>query len=138
MKVFLDANVLVAVLNKQYPLFSLAARIVGLSGHKDYDMYTSPLCLAIAFYFAEKKHGTRLAIKKITTLSQNLNIAPCLESGVQQTISNPQINDFEDGLEYHAAHEAGCTVIVTEDTNDFWFSEIAVMDCKAFLKKLMA
>jgi len=137
MRIFLDANVLVAVLNKEYPLFSHAARIVSLSGQNGYEVYTSPMCLAIAFYFAEKKSGTRKAKKKISLLAQNLKVAPNLESGVQESISNPKVNDFEDGLEYYAAFDAGCNIIVTEDTTDFWFSEIEVLDCEGFLKKLI-
>jgi predicted nucleic acid-binding protein len=49
---------------------------------------------------------------------------------VLQTISNPMINDFEDGLEYFVALEAGCNIIITEDRDDFWFSEIEVLVCE--------
>jgi len=134
MKIFLDANILVAVLNKEYPLYSHAARIVSLAGQKGFEVYTSPMCLAIAFYFAEKKSGTPMARKKIALVARNLKIAPNLESGVLQTISNPKINDFEDGLEYYAAIDAGCDMIITEDTGDFWFSEIKVTDCQGFFE----
>jgi predicted nucleic acid-binding protein len=137
MTIFLDANVLVAVVNKEYPLYSHAARIVSLAGQKGYDVYTSPMCLAIAFYFAEKKSGTQPAKKKISLLAKNLKIAPNLESGVLQTISNPKISDFEDGLEYYAAFDAGCNIIITEDTDDFWFSEIEILDCAGFINQLI-
>ncbi len=136
MKVFLDANVLVTVLNRQYPLFPIAARIVSLADNDAYRLFTSPMCLAIAFYFAEKKSGTEQAKKKISVLAQKLRISPNTEIGVMNTISNPMISDFEDGLEYYAALDAGCDAIVTEDTKDFWFSEIDVLDCEAFIKKL--
>ena len=134
MKIFLDANVLVAVLNKQYPLFSYAARIVSLAGEKGFEVYTSPLCLAIAFYFAEKKSGTLMANKKIALLAKNMKIAPNLEAGVLQTIANPKISDFEDGLEYYAALDAACQAIITEDTGDFWFSEIKITNCQQFIE----
>lgn len=137
MKIFLDANVLVAVVNKEYPLFSNAARIVSLAGQKNYVVFTSPMCLGIAFYFAEKKSGTLMAKKKISLLAQNLSVAPNLESGVFQTIANSKINDFEDGLEYHAAIDAGCNIIITEDTADFWFSEIEVVNCDGFMSSLL-
>lgn len=136
MKLFLDANILVAVLNKEYPLFSNAARIVSLAGQKGYDVYTSPICLAIAFYFAEKKSGTKMARKKTSLLAQNLKIAPNLETGVHSTIFNPKIYDFEDGLEYYAAMDAGCSIIITENIADFWFSEIEVLDCEGFMAQL--
>ena len=55
MKVFLDANILVSVINKEYPLFPFTSRILSLNQNFRFSLYTSPLCLAIAFYFAEKK-----------------------------------------------------------------------------------
>jgi len=55
---------------------------------------------------------------------------------VHQTISNVKINDFEDGLEYYAALSAGCNIIVTEDLDDFWFSEIDVLNCRTLIHKL--
>ena len=75
MKVFIDANVLIAVLNKEYPLFSHAARVLSLGARKDFTLVTSPLCLAISFYFAEKKSGTGLARTKIGLLVSHLEIA---------------------------------------------------------------
>ncbi|MEJ6980186.1 hypothetical protein WG906_06975 [Pedobacter sp. P351] len=54
MKVFLDANILISVLNKEYPVFPITSRILSLSDTDKFELYTSPFCLAIAFYFAEK------------------------------------------------------------------------------------
>jgi predicted nucleic acid-binding protein len=65
MKVFLDANILISVLNKEYPVFTSAARILSLADNSRFQLYTSPLCLAIAFYFSGKKSGNDLAKKKI-------------------------------------------------------------------------
>jgi len=135
MKVFLDANVLVSVLNKEYPLFSSASRILSLSGHKNYQMFTSPICLAIAFYFAEKKSGSVMAGKKIGLLVSHINITPTHEETVLKTINNKKILDFEDGLEYYSALESGCTAIVTENLNDFHFSEIKVISCAEFIEQ---
>ena len=57
MKVFLDANILVSVLNKEYPVFTYSSRVLSLADHSKYKFYTSPLCLAIAYYFAEKMNS---------------------------------------------------------------------------------
>lgn len=138
MNIFLDANILVAVLNKEYPLFSYAARILSLSNTRNYKVYTSPICLAIAFYFAEKKSGTRLALKKIKLLSSNIQITTVDQKCVEKTILNKKITDFEDGIEYYSAREAGCKAIITEDTGDFWFSETEVLTCGMFIEKYLS
>ena len=136
MKVFLDANVLVAVLNRQYPLYPNAARILSLSSNPKFQIYTSPICLAIAFYFAEKKCGTQRAKEKMDLISQNIQITNTDASTVKSTIKNPKINDFEDGLKYYSAINSGCETIVTEDISDFYFSEIPVYNCERFFEKL--
>jgi predicted nucleic acid-binding protein len=64
MKIFLDANILVSVLNKEYPLFTYTSRILSLADTKKFTLFTSPACLAIAFYFAEKKYKSISAKKK--------------------------------------------------------------------------
>ena len=135
MKVFVDANILVSVLNKEYPLFTHSARILSLSERKNFEIYTSPVCLAIAFYFAEKKHKIKLAREKIALLCKHILIAPASNSVVQQTIANKKINDFEDGLEYYSAIESKCDFIVTEDVKDFYFSEIPVLTSRTFFEK---
>ena len=138
MKVFVDANILVSVLNKEYPLFTYSARILSLSGNKIFKIYTSPICLAIAFYFAEKKHKTKIAREKIDLICQHILIAPATETVVEKTITNKKINDFEDGLEYYSAMESQCDFIVTEDRDDFFFSEIPVLNARDFFEQKVA
>ncbi len=136
MRIFVDANILVAVLNKQYPLFPYAARILSLSDKPNMQVYTSPICLAIAFYFAEKKSGTRQAKNKIAILSEKLEITITDQRAVKLAIENPAVHDFEDGLEYYSAILSDCEVILTEDVNDFYFSDIPVYNCSAFISNL--
>jgi predicted nucleic acid-binding protein len=134
-KIFLDANVLVTVLNKEYPLFPQAARLLSLTDSKKHTVWTSPICLAIAFYFAEKKSGSALAKRKIALLTEKLNVSDVGATEVRETSSNQKIYDFEDGLEYYSAKNSGCSVIVTEDDSDFYFSDIEVIGIDDFLRK---
>jgi len=137
MRLFLDANILVSVLNKEYPLFTYSARIVSLADNKKFTVYTSPICLAIAFYFAEKKSGTQLAKRKIEILSGKLSITTVGKNEVIQSIQNKKVNDFEDGMEYYAAENNNCDAIITEDISDFYFSSIPVFNSKAFIEKYL-
>lgn len=135
MKLFLDANILVAVLNKEYPVFGNAARVLSLAQHKNFTLYTSSVCLAIAFYFAEKKHGATQAKKKIVLLTDHIEIANCGKQETQQAATNPMVLDFEDGIEYYAAMNVGCNCIVTEDKSDFYFADMEVLNAEQFLRK---
>ena len=137
MKIFLDANILVSVLNKEYPIFTNSARILSLAGNKKFRILTSPICLAIAYYFAEKKHKSSLAKAKIKTLSEYITIASNSCEAVLKCLENPSIHDFEDGLEYYAALESNCDCIITENKSDFYFSEIEVLNSEEFCKKYL-
>ena len=134
MKVFLDANIIVSVLNKEYPLFTFSSRIVSLIDNPRFQIYTSPICLAIAFYFAEKKSGRNHAKNKIGLLTSKIGIAGIDDTVVMKTVQEKLVEDFEDGLEYFSALKAGCKYIITEDKNDFYFSKLPVMGAKEFLE----
>jgi predicted nucleic acid-binding protein len=137
MKIFLDANILISVLNKEYPTFPHTSRILSLSDRREFEIYTSPICLTIAFYFAEKKYKAKVAREKIAVLCDHINIAEATTTSVQKTLKNNSVLDFEDGLEYYAAVENGCTCIVTEDVEDFFFSKIEILTSEAFFEKYM-
>lgn len=135
MKVFLDANILISVLNKEYPLFTYSARVLSLTDNSKFHLYTSPQCLAIAFYFSEKKNGKAEARRKIKILIEKLRFTTISEKMVFEVEKNKKIHDFEDGLQYYSAIDSGCKYIITEDQNDFYFSEIEVMPSRQFLEK---
>ncbi|MEJ7826752.1 MAG: PIN domain-containing protein [Segetibacter sp.] len=137
MKVFVDANILVSVLNKEYPLFTYTSRILSLAGSADFKIYTSPVCLAIAFYFAGKKYKSAKAKEKISLLCEHIEIAEATKSSVQKALKNKSVLDFEDGLEYYSAEESTCTCLVTEDINDFHFAKMEVLTSEAFFLKYM-
>jgi predicted nucleic acid-binding protein len=137
MRLFVDANIIVSVLNKEYPLFSNTARILSLSDSKGFDVFTSPVCLAIAFYFAEKKHRRARAKEQIDLLCRHIRIAPVTVTAIAAALANKKVLDFEDGMEYYAALESGCTCIITEDTGDFYFSDIEVLNSMDFLQRLL-
>lgn len=136
MNVFIDANVLIATLNKEYPLFTWSSRVLSLQGKKGIKLYTSPLCLAIAYYFSSKKSGEKMAKNKINLLVKNIGITKIDEEITKSALSNKRVNGFEDGLEYYSALNQDCRFIVTENQQDFYFSEIEIFGCEEFLKQL--
>jgi predicted nucleic acid-binding protein len=135
MKIFIDANILVSVLNHEYPLFNYSSRILSLADSPNFQIFTSPICLAIAFYFSEKKSGRKLAKKKLEVLCEKIKSTLVDQEIVQSAILNPKILDFEDGLEYYSAIQSGCDVILTEDKTDFYFSELPVLNSTEYIRQ---
>ena len=135
MKIFLDANVLVTVLCNEYPRFGACARVLSLCDDKRFQVYTSPLCLAIGAYFAGKKNGKKTVRNKIALLAEKLRITSMDEESTRRALANPKITDIEDGMQYYSAEKAGCTSIVSYDKRDFHFSDVEVLDAQEFLLK---
>lgn len=138
MKIFLDANVLVSVLNKEYPIFAHSSRVLSLADNAQYQLCTSTICLAIAFYFAEKKSGAQKAKEKISLLISKIDIVESNKNVALQAANDKQVLDFEDGLEYYSALYSGCQYIITEDLNDYYFSKIEVMTSEQFMIQIIS
>lgn len=119
-------------------MFTYSSRVLSLVDSNRFEVYTSPLWLAIAYYFAEKKNGKALARKKIAILSAKINCTTMDSQVVQQTSMNKWISDFEDGLQYYSALGSRCKCIVTQDVSDYYFSDIEVLPAELFLLKYVA
>jgi predicted nucleic acid-binding protein len=132
-RVFLDANILVTVLCNEYPRFGPCARVLSLADDPRFEVYTSPLCLAIGAYFAEKKNGKKKAREKVALLANKLHITAMDAKAVQQAVANPKVVDLEDGMQYYSAVAAKCGHIITYDRKDFHFAEVPVMLPEDFL-----
>ncbi len=143
MKLFIDVNVLVCVLNKELPRFTDAARVLSLAHQKigkdrsrQVFLYTTPLCLAIAFYFASKKHGVKKAKAKIDVLMEHMVLALIDEGAARRALNDKRVEDLEDGFQYYAAVQTGCERIITYNKSDFYFSDISVMQPDEFIYSL--
>ena len=77
-----------------------------------------------------------MARKKIEMLLEYIGITSIDQITTSQAIKNKFIHDFEDGMEYYSAIQHKCDCIITENQKDFYFSEIEVFGCEAFLMKL--
>jgi len=72
---------------------------------------------------------------EIASLCQHIEIKPNMAEGALATLLNKSILDIEDGLEYYAADAVSCKCIITEDIEDFHFSDIEILSCEEFFKK---
>ena len=77
-----------------------------------------------------------MAKTKIGLLCEQIGITSIDEKITRQAITNKMTHNFEDGMEYYSAIQNNCECIVTENQEDFYFSDIEVIGCEAFLLKL--
>lgn len=89
----------------------------------------------LLFYFSAKKSGIAVAKQKIGLLVSKLSITNIGKPAVEQAITNKKVHDVEDGMQYYAALESKCTAIITQDSSDYNYASIDVLDAAAFLEK---
>jgi predicted nucleic acid-binding protein len=136
MRIFLDANVLVSVLNREYPYYDACARCLSLADKYGFNLVVSSLSLGIVFYFSEKKSGRKEARRKIELLLQKLSVAPCGDSEVRAAMQEKRAEDFEDALQFHSAKAVDSDFIISNNPTDYHFSSIQVRRPEDFLQEL--
>lgn len=85
-----------SVLNKELPSFTYTARVLSLADNPKFQLFTSPNCFAIAFYFASKKSGATMAKQKIGILAEKIKVAENKQADILKTANNKKILYFED------------------------------------------
>lgn len=127
MKLFLDTNILVSVVRNEMPYFSDCVKVLNLYQHRRFQLVTTGLTLGTAFYMAGKKFGDAEAKRKLHKLSSAFSIIPCGAHEAESAFTTKEVHDFEDGLQYFSALNAGCNFIITYNKDDFYFSKIPVL-----------
>jgi predicted nucleic acid-binding protein len=133
MRIFLDANVLVAVLNREYPHYDACARCLCLADRDGFLLQVSSLSLGIVFYFSEKKSGRKEARRKMELLLEKLRVTPCGEEEAKAAGLEKRADDFEDALQFHSAKAGFSQVILSNNPSDYHFSSIPVKTPEDFL-----
>lgn len=135
MKVFLDTNVLVTVLLREAIGFDLCVDVLNLAARDNLPLFTTSVSLGAADYMTTKKWGAELSEKLIGLLIARMSVLRCDQREVTAALTDKSVHDFEDGLQYYAALHGKCKAIVTNDTGDYYFSQIPVYTPAAFLQR---
>ena len=132
-RLFLDTNVILDLLGERQPFYKPIAQLITLADQGKLKVASSPLSLGTVYYFLEKYEGTTVAIDKLRKFKVLCDICKMEENTVEKAL-NSSFPDFEDALQYFAALDSGCHIIVTRDAKDFKQSDLPVMDAQEFIK----
>jgi predicted nucleic acid-binding protein len=135
MNVFIDANVIINVLNKEYPAFDHSARFLSLAQNNRFTFFTSSLSIAICWFFAEKKSGRIIANQKIEHLLKYFRITECGEEEVRKALADKKADDMEDAIQVYSALRSSCSHLVTNNLSDFHFSSLEILDPLSFIEQ---
>ena len=136
-KVFWDANIGIDFVINRVPWSSLAADIFDMAVDGKVLLYCSTLSLGTMSYYMERQKMPFGDI--VNKLSKFISICEPLpvDINVAKSALKSSFKDFEDAMQYFAAMNEGCDVIITRDKRGFVESTIPVMSPQEFLDEFV-
>lgn len=134
MKVFLDTNIVIDLLDKREPFYIDAVKLFTLAYQKKITLFVSPMTYATASYLL-RKHGKEGMRKLLNNFRQLSQITTADERVVDAALAS-SFDDYEDALQYYSALTRNVDVIVTRNKKDFTSASIPVLSPAEFLKQL--
>lgn len=135
MKVFVDTNVVLDFLLKREGFFEDARMVMVLGYNKLCDLYMSSLSFSNIAYIARKELAGDDLYDCFSDIRELLSVSSVTQEEVDGAIKL-KAKDFEDAIQYFSAKSMDADCIVTRNTKDFAFSEIAVLTPGEFLKQM--
>ena len=141
MKLFLDANILVDIIDNSR-VFSkegalLFEMFIELSDH--YELYTSCDLLTTVYYLTKKPLGKVNALQQIKIFNQTINVIAFANDEIDEAITlmerNMNYSDLEDTIQYVMARKEKCDYIITNDKK-FASGDVPVLSSDEALKVL--
>lgn len=118
MRVFIDTNILVDVLERRQPFFLASANVLELGVSGKVELFASSLTFINAIYIGRKSLERESVTDKIKALRPYVRISPMGEQEFTKALQMVG-KDVEDNLQYCSALAAGCDTIVTRNKKDF-------------------
>lgn len=134
MKVSLDTNIVIDLLDKREPFYIDAVKLFTLAYQKKITLFVSPMTYATASYLL-RKHGKEGMRKLLNNFRQLSQITTADERVVDAALAS-SFDDYEDALQYYSALTRNVDVIVTRNKKDFTSASIPVLSPAELLKQL--
>ncbi len=133
MKLLIDTNIVIDVLQKREPWFSYSYRILERCISGIDEGFLSAHSLSDIFFIVRKSHSEEARKAAIVFLCTYFSIIPEDKNAYLSIAQNSIFEDLEDGLQiYDASHEK-LDYIITRNVKDFLQSPIQAIEPKDFL-----
>jgi len=125
-KIFLDANILIELVNKHNELNKeITFLFNGIIRNKDL-FYCSPTSFAITYFFLGKYLKEKKSLNEITEEFFSGFHFTSENSLIMGKVIKSQFRDLEDALQYFSAQDSGVDIIITKNFFDYEHSLIPV------------
>ena len=131
MRLFLDTNIVVDLLEGREPFCYDAAQLFTMAHEKKVELLVSPMTFSTASFLL-RKHGSEGVRILLSNLRQLVSVTISDERTVDDSIAS-QFKDFEDAMQYYTALNAKAEIIITRNGKDFTASNLPVMTATEYL-----
>ncbi len=130
-KFFLDTNFVMDLLIRD-EFKPISKQFLTEGVQNNHQLFISYLSVANFAYIIRKQPSENI-YKYINTVLNLFHVVHNTEHQIRRAIEL-QVPDFEDGLQYQAAIDAECDIIITRNSKDFPFAKIPVMSAEEYLR----
>ena len=132
MKIMVDLNVLVDVLQKRLPFFAASSKVCGAVAEGTVSGCLPAHAATTIFYLIRRNAPQDVAERGMDWLLRTFDVAP-LDKLVLTAARNIRMKDFEDAVVVASAEKEKCDFIVTRNIGDFSASPIKAITPDEFL-----
>jgi predicted nucleic acid-binding protein len=137
MKVLVDTNVWLDVLQDRKPFYQDSARALTLLEGPRHAALMSATSVTTIFYLVAKKSNHKAALEQVRRLLEHYSVV-AIDGAVVRDALSSESDDYEDAVLEHAAQRAGLDAIVTRNTKDFVGSRLAIYTPAELVAALIA
>ncbi|WP_116789846.1 type II toxin-antitoxin system VapC family toxin [Flavobacterium psychrotrophum] len=135
MRLFIDTNVMIDIIDTREPFYIDAAKLIVLAERGQVQITASSLSYVNTFYVLEKTHPKDILKETLKKFRIICNVAEIDELNIDKSLYS-SFNDFEDAVQYHSAIHSESDIFITRNKKDFKKSEIPVMTPIEFLASI--
>ncbi len=132
-KIFVDANIVMDLLEKREEFYQEAQELFTLSDKKNVRLYVSALTLANV-HFLLYKH-LRMEARKVLAKFKVLVEVLAVDDKILDLALTSDLKDFEDAIQYYTAIGNEMDIIITRNKKDFKNIDFPILTAKEFLKR---
>lgn len=135
MKVFLDANVLIDVVQNRIDFVETFSKVLQLGLDGECELCASDITFTTVSFYARKNRTQEQLYEVLQSLRDFIDVAPSGKIAIDWALQQKS-KDFEDSVQYYTALRSGAEYIVSRNVRDYPYNDIPVVSPIEFLKKM--
>ena len=135
MKVFLDANVLIDVVQNRIDFVETSSKVLQLGLDGECELCASDITFTTVSFYARKNRTQEQLYEVLQSLRGFIDVAPSGKIAIDWALQQKS-KDFEDSVQYYTALRSGAEYIVSRNVRDYPYNDIPVVSPIEFLKKM--